>query len=42
MNLKSILIKFIWKSCGSTDLVIIIIIIIIIIITNMTKTIEKF
>ena len=37
MNLKSILIKFIWKSCGSTDLVIIIIII-----TNMTKTIEKF
>ena len=38
MNLKSILIKFIWKSCGSTDLVIIIIIII----TNMTKTIEKF
>ena len=41
MNLKSILIKFIWKSCGSTDLVIIIIIIIIII-TNMTKTIEKF
>ena len=40
MNLKSILIKFIWKSCGSTDLVIIIIIIIII--TNMTKTIEKF
>ena len=41
MNLKSILIKFIWKSCGSTDLIIIIIIIIIII-TNMTKTIEKF
>ena len=40
MNLKSILIKFIWKSCGSTDLIIIIIIIIII--TNMTKTIEKF
>ena len=36
MNLKSILIKFVWKSCGSTDLVIIIII------TNMTKTIEKF
>ena len=39
MKLKSILIKFIWKSCGGTDLVIIIIIIII---TNMTKTIEKF
>ena len=36
MNLKSILIKFVWKSCGSTDLVIITII------TNMTKTIEKF